>query len=518
MKKLLLLLLLIATSCTSKPDQLTKNTLNLNMRDDPTSLDPRRAQTVRDITLMRQLYEGLMRLSLDGKIEPALAESYEISDDLLTYTFVLKEARWNNGDPITAHDFTYSWMQLLNSDFIANYAYMLDPIKNGRLARLKKCNPETIGIMARDDKTLVVQLENPTPYFLELTSLPIYFPIHSRNVAKGGSDVISCGPFTLASWDMGSEMKLKKSETYWDKEHVYLDGITLTFIEDNNTESYLFDKGKLDWLGQPLSANIATEQIAKLKDEKRLSSYSIDGTFWLKVNTQKEPFNHKEMRRAFAMATNRQEIITHILQGNQAIATSPLPPSLQLQSTPYFKDGDRKAAAALFEAVLKEQTWTREMMPPITLSYHPSERNQKIVQLLQQQWQQTFGISIELQACEYKIHRSKTKAGDYQLATGEWIADFHDPLAFLELFALKEGMNDTRWSNPTYAALLKKSLHETDLLKRQTILHNAEKIVVENFPIIPLYHYSFDYVCQPHVQDVVLSPLGTTDFKSAKLR
>ncbi len=488
------------------------------MKEDPVSLDPRVVQTIRDLTLMRQLYEGLMRPAMDGTMHHALAERHEISSDRLTYTFYLREAFWNNGDPITAHDFVYSWSQVLDPSFASVYAYILYPIKNARLARAGKCSLDALGIMARDDRTLVVQLEKATPYFLDLMAFPTYFPINAAHDAKGGKQFISSGPFTLSSWRETFEMSLVKNPTYWDKEHVYLDGINLTFIDDNNTESYLFDKGKLDWLGQPISNNISTELIAKLKKEGKLNSYNIDGTFWLKMNVEKEPFNSEQVRKAFALAANREEIIHHILQGNQTIATGPIPPSMRLTQTPYFQDGASRQAKALFQQALVDNGWTLETFPLITFSYPPTERNTKIVQLLQQQWQEAFGVPIELEAIENQLYRAKTSMGNYQIGIGEWIADFHDPLAFLELFKECEGINDTRWHNNTYSTLIESSLIMTDEIERLKTLGEAEKILVDAMPIIPLYHYAFDYLCNKQISGVVLSPLGTTDFKSAKIQ
>lgn len=488
------------------------------MKEDPASLDPRMVSSVRDLTLMRQLYEGLMRPGLDGKIHYALAQSHEVSNDLLTYTFHLRDAFWNNGDPITAHDFVYSWSQVVDPNFASIYSYMLYPIKNARLIRLGKASLETLGIMARDDRTLVVQLERPTPYFLELMAFPTYFPIHARHHAKGGTDFIGSGPFALQNWKPTFEMTLIKNPTYWDNERVYLDGIQLTFLDDNNTESYLFEKGKLDWLGQPISNNIATELIAKLKQEGKLHSYPIDGTFWIKMNIKQEPFNSPLVRKAFALAANRHQIIEHILQGNQSIATGPVPPSMQLTPTPYFQDGDLTKAKSLFKQALLENGWTLETFPAITFTFPPTERNSKIAQLLQQQWQEAFSIPIELETMENQLYRTQTRLGNYQIGTGEWIADFHDPLAFLELFKDCDGVNDTRWQNSSYTQLLEASLTETNEPARLQLLSQAEKLLVDEMPIIPLYHYAFDYICNTKVKDVILSPLGTTDFKSAKLR
>ncbi len=479
------------------------------MKSDPVSLDPRVVQSVRDLTLMRQLYDGLMRPTAED-VANALAESVSISNDQLTYTFRLREAYWTDGERVTASDFANSWLQVLDPSFATNYAYMLYPIKNAKAAREGRCSLSAVAIATPDDQTLVVKLEKPTPYFLELTAFPTFFPVHGE---------FTNGPFQIDSWEFCSEMQLVKNPTYWDAEHVYLDGISLTFIDDNTTESYLFSKGELDWLGQPISNNIATELIPQFKSEGTLASYSIDGTFWFKVNVAKEPFNDPKIRKAFAYAIDRSAIIEHILGGNQSVATGPVPLSMHLHDAPYFTDGDQAYAAKLFEEALSDNMWTRDMFPPVTLTYVATERTAKIAQLVQQQWHETLGIPVELEALENHVYRSQAKLGNYQIGTGEWIADFHDPLAFLELFkSTDNGMNDTNWQSREFARLIERSSMEADPLMRQKLLLQAETLLMEAMPIIPLYHYAFDYVKRENVKDVVLSPLGTTDFKSAKVR
>lgn len=500
----LFLLLLVFASCGHTPEK-TVQTLRLNLADDPASFDPRIARSLKDLTLVKQLYEGLMRLDSDGNPQPAIAEKVDLSDDLLTYTFHLRNAEWTNGKPVTAYDFEYAWKTVLDPTFATDYAHMLYPIKNAKARREGKCDAEDLGIRVEDEKTLIIQLEAPTPYFLELTAFPTYFPI---------LDEAYNGPFKLQKWSPQSELQLVKNPSYWDQKNVRLNALVFSIITDNNTERHLFEKNKLDWLGQPISHNISTESVNKIKERK---SYNVAGTFWFKFNTEKTPFNLPEVRRAFAYAINRKEIIEHILQGNQIPATGPLPPSMQLQTEPYFIDGDIKLAQQLFEEALTQGGWTRKTFPKIILNYPPSERNTKIVQLVQQQWREALGIEVKLVAVENQLYRRNVLQGLYQVGTGDWIADFNDPLAFLELFKFRNqdgnGMNDTGWYHALFSRLLDQSLVECDPVQRKKLLQQAEKILVDEMPIAPIYHYAFDYVRKDYVKNVILSPLGTADFK-----
>jgi len=502
--------------------------LHLNLSQDPVSLDPRVVRDLKDLTLVKQLFEGLMRLDAEGKPQPALAEKIEVSHDLQTYTFYLREAYWSNGDPVTAYDFAYAWSKVLDSSFASDYAHMLYPIKNAQAAREGTGRIEDIGVTVLNEKILVVELKDPTPYFLELTAFPTFFPVNKhvdlkqKNWTQSPGTFFVCnGPFCLKQWRPEAGISLQKNSLYWDKEAVHLDGIDFCVISDNNTESYLFEKNELDWLGQPISHNIAAEILVKMKEKGEAYSYPVAGTLWFKFNVDKEPFVSKNMRKAFSYAINRQEIVTHVLQGNQTLATGPLPPSMAVSETPYFKDGDIEEARKFFALALEEKQWTSEDVPKIVLNYASSERNAKIAQLVQQQLKKALGLEVELEVQEKQLCRRRVRQGLFQVSIGDWVADFHDPLAFLELFKYRNdaingnGMNDTGWQDESFIALLDQSLVECDSHKRKELLREAEGILVEEMPIAPVYHYAFDYVKKSYVKDVFLSPLGLADFKTA---
>lgn len=528
----LILLLAIGASCRKQPTQFhSEQVLRLNLSDDPVSLDPRSVRSLKDLTVVKQLFEGLTRLDAQGVPRPALATHVTISDDLLTYTFYLRDTCWSNGDPVSAQDFYDAWIAVLDSSFACDYSYMLYPIKNAQKLRQGLCSPQDLGVCATDDKTLVVELQAPTPYFLELTAFPTFFPVHRHiataipNWAVPPCEHFICnGPFCLERWLTQTEVCLKKNPIYWDSQNVMLDRVTFSVIADSNTESQLFETDELDWLGQPISNNISPELLERMKQEGQLASYGIAGTLWFKFNIAKQPFDNLNLRKAFGYAINREEIITHVLQGNQTCATGPLPPCMAVSAEPYFADGDTLRAQNHFEQGLTEKGWTHATFPRVILNYTPSERTTKIVQLVQQQWHKTLGVKVELQALERQVYEQCTKRGLYQIGVGQWIADFNDPLAFLEIFkstidsATSTGLNDTGWQDETYSALLEASLNERDPQVRHDLLLKAETILMSAMPIAPLYHYAFDYAKKNYVQDVVLSPLGIADFKTAHVK
>lgn len=519
------------SGCLKKntPPPVASQTLHLNLSDDPTSLDPRRVRSLRDLTLVKQLFDGLMRLDATGNPQPALASTVIISEDKLTYMFKLRSAFWTNGRPVIASDFVSAWTKALDPAFASDYAHMFYPIKNAKAFRDGKCPMSEVGIKAPDPKTLIVTLEHPTPYFLELTAFPTLFPVDAatdsldKNWSRPpGHCFVSNGPFHIKKWSPQSELILEKNPTYWEANAVHLNGLAFTIITDSTTEGHLFEKGQLDWLGQPVSNNISPELLEKMKEQGKVLSYPVAGTFWFKFNTTQPPFNNALIRKAFSLAIKRNEIIAHLLQGGQQIATGILPPCIALQETPYFSDGDLEAAKYAFEKGMEQEGWTLQTFPAVALTFPPTERNKKIVELVQEQWQKAFGLPISLESAERHYYGRLLAEGKFQIGTGDWIADFNDPMAFLEIFKYRKdeasgsGMNDTGWHDDRYTMYLDQALTQTDIKQRKALLHAAETILIESMPVAPVYHYSFDYAKQEGLEDVVLLPLGIADFKYAK--
>ncbi len=509
---------LCCVSCQSKKTRTTHSILHINMCSGPSSLDPRQARLVRDLTLMRQLYEGLFRITNNG-VEPALATHYTLSEDGCHYTFFLREAYWSNGNPITADDFVHSWTQTLSPDFPSAYSYLLYPIRNGHAVKLGQCSVAELGVRAVDAHTLEVELEQPLPYFLELTAFPTWFPVHPL-VDQSQTPIVS-GPFSLKEWKPEDHLTLSRNTSYWDQSHVYLDEVDVSFIQDVQTEHHLFSQGLLDWLGAPISHDLPPEILARWKEKSVAHSYDVDGTLWFKVNTRATPLQNTSLRKALSAALSRQDFVTYLTGGGQKIATSILPPSLQLHAHTLLQDNAPDVAKRYLNQACQEEGWTIDTLPTITLSYPASERNTKIVQVAQAQWKERLGLHVKLEALERGVFYAKTRAGAYQLGIGEWIADYHDPIAFLELFqgTLEEGsgINDTGWSDPRYRTCIALASQTSSLDERARLLMEAEALVMDRLPVIPLYHYAFDYVSRSHLSGVFLSPLGTMDFKSARI-
>lgn len=519
---LMICCLLALTACRqpAKPISQQTNTLRMSMEVDPQTLDLRLARGLATVTVMHMLYEGLMRAQADGQPAPALAESFTLSPDQKTYTFHLRPSAWSNGDPVTAHDFEETWKSQLDPQFPGPNAYQLYVIKGAKAAKEGKASLDQVGVHAPDDSTLVVELEQPTPYFLHLTSTHFLYPVHASlrqqstdsNHSKSGSSIVTNGPFQLEKWSHQNELTAIPNPHYWDKDQIRLKQIQLVVI-DNPTALQLFENGELDWTGSPLST-LSVDALASLRNKEKLQVTPAAGIYLLRINVEKPPFNHVKMRQAFALALNRGDLVEYVLQGNQVPAFGLIPYSF-IPGQPLFEDENLHLARRLFQEALEEQSLTVDKLPQISISYLSNERAHKIAQVAQQQWKKAFGIDIALQSNEGKVYFDLLKNHTYQLGIGSWFADFHDPISFLEIFKLKDnGTNNTQWENPQFIQLLNDSAM-TQAEERNQLLKQAERTIINEMPIIPLFYSSYNYVKNPALKGVYFSELGYLDFKNA---
>lgn len=519
--------LFLLQACQSQPNSdknsshEPKAVVKIGIAGDPSVLDPRQTRDLESVNFMHMLFEGLMRHHFDGSLIPALAEKVEVSLDQKTYTFYLRDSSWSNGDPLTAEDFVYTWKKVLDPQFPAPNAYQFFDILGAKAAKNGRGSLEDVGIFAIDPSTLVVELENPVPYFLELTAFHAFFPVnskwdkeHPQWMNGPPEDVVSNGPFKISKWAHHNVMIVEKNPKYWDASAVNLDQIILMVLEEN-TALQMFERGSLDWTGSPLLI-IPPDAIETLSRTGKLNFASAAGTHWFRINTEKPPFHHPKMRKAFSYALNRKAIADHILQGKQIPAITIVPPTLLENNPAYFADHDSIHAKELFQQALEEMGIIKDQLPSISFSYSNNERAHKIAQAIQQQLQKTFEIPITLESLEGKLFFEKLSQHNYQIANGSWFADFRDPINFLEVFKYKNNStNNTQWENPEYIALLDQSSMEADPEKRKSILQKAEKLLIDEMPVIPLFYYMFNFVKKDSIKGVYFSDLGYLDFKYA---
>lgn len=496
--------------------------VKINIKDDPKTLDPRKSREIISVTIAKMFFEGLTRVGKNDLPELALARSVEISPDLKKYTFSLRYSEWSNGEPLTANDFVYAWRKVLDPQFLSDNAYQLYIIKNAKGVKEGKLPAEALGIKALDPMTLEIELEKPTSYFLELLAFPICFPVSQKtdeltpNWSESPSTYVCNGPFKLKEWKHQDFIAAEKNSHYWDASHVKLNHLEMVMVAED-TELKMYQKKELDWAGSPISI-LPIDALPELKKSVGLQTRPLLATSFIRVNVEKSLLSNKKLRKAISMAINRKEIVDDVTQGGQIPATGLVPLSLGLQQTPYFEDGNSELARALFEEGLKEEGLSSATTPPISLTYITGERNHRIAQTIQDQLQNNCGIKIGLEPIERKVYLDRLANLDYQLAMGSWVGDYNDPINFLEVFKFKKATtNNTGWENESYVELLDQSSQTMDPDARQKILAESEKLLMEEMPIIPIYHFTMLYMQNEQLKDVLLSSLGNLDFKWAHL-
>lgn len=512
MKRIILcLLLFLLVGCEKKQPPVSQQIVHLSINAEPSTLDPRKARDLDSNVMVRMLFEGLVRTSKNGSFEPALAEKIDISDDGMNYVFHLRDSVWSDGSAVTANDFMYAWTSILDPKFPSDIAYHLYPIKNAKKVKLGDISSSLLGIRAPDSKTLCVSLEQSTPYFLELLTMPPFFPI-SETIAKTNPNwaleadsFVSNGPFKIDHWSHADRVHLLKNDQYWEKDCVSLDAVNVSVVT-SDTGLRMFEENKLDWMGSPLST-LPTDLITALKDVKKNPFLA---TQFCRLNVGSEPLNSPQLRRALALSLDRKAIVDHLLKGGQTVATSLVPKEMGL-SEGYFPEKNIEEARALIRHI--------DSFTPVTISYYNNERNTVIAQTLQQQWQENLGITIQIEAVEPKVFYQRISQKQYQIAIGSWTADFNDPINFLEVFKFKDnGTNNTGWENIEYIDLLNRSALCRNTEERKQILRRAEEILMEEMPIIPIYHFALNYIKRETLTGVYLSPLGHLDLRAASFR
>jgi len=517
-------LFLITPSCQKVGEvspHVKKQSISINFTYSPLSFDPRKSTDPVTTVMNLMLYEGLTRLEPDGKVSLALAKDVTVSKSNTTYLFYLRKAHWSDGTPITAHDFEASWKSLLDPNFPSRSAHLLFSIKNAEEAKRRQCGLDEVGVKALDATTLCVELKKPIPYFLELTSFCAYFPVPFKgrevSIPSQNQKGVFSGPFALKSWANDYELVVQKNPHYWNARGVKLDEIRATIVTDEMTAFRMYEQGQLDWIGgliSPLPLNL----VVSLKNTFKLRQRSIAGTTMSVFNTHAYPFNNLNIRKAFAYAISRKEIVENVSQMFDDVATGLVPHVLK-NGDPglFFPDNAQVLARKYFKLGLKELNIKRESFPPVVYSYFTSELQRNLALFLQETWRQVLGVKVELRCSDLKVHLATLHSRNFQFAQMSWIGQYYDQMNFLERFRTKGGFrNYSGWEDLHYDQLIERSFYEKHE-ERNVLLNRAERYMIDNMPIIPLYHYHLIYMENPSLKDVIISPLGDIQFYKAFL-
>lgn len=505
-----------------------KQVLNLNLIQEPPTLDPQKATDVVSIDILTEVLDGLTRYDKDGKIKPGsgLAKSWDISNDGLTYTFHLRDAKWSDGNPITAQDFEYAWKRALDPNTASQYAYQLFYIKGAEEYNSGKGSADLVAVKALDDKTLQVTLKAPTPQFLGLTSFVTYLPLEKSIYEKYGDKVgtdpdklVYSGPFVISQWNHEQSITLKKNKDYWDSSSVKLQTVNFSMIKDNNTLVQNYDNNTLD------SIFVPGDYIDKYKNSSEYSDKALATNWYVQFNTKSPVFKNADIRKAFTLAIDRKTFVEQVTKDGSIPAEAVVPPGVpgyngdfrKEAGETYFKDNDVAQAKELLKKGMSELGISK--LPTITLLGDDTDNAKKYDQALQQMWKQNLGVNVQIQNVAFKVRLDMMYKGNYDMVFAGWGADYNDPLTFLDMWETNNGNNSAFYSNPEYDKLIDEAKVNGDLKSRNDQLIQAEKILMNDMPIGPVYFQARPFVVKPYVKDLYFPTFGSDwEFKWAYIQ
>ena len=508
------------TGCGPKEDTVTRQAkagiLVINNAAEPSSLDPQEITGLLESRIAYSLFEGLVNYDpVDLHAIPGVAESWMMSDDGRVWTFKLRpNARWSNGDPVQASDFIFSYKRILSPSFGAEYASMLHGVRGAKefnTGTLKDFS--AVGFKAPDAHTLVVELNHPIPYFLQLICHHSWLPIHPPTILKYGTidqmhtpwtrpgALVGNGAFTLQSWEVARQIVVKKNPQYWDAANIHLNGVEFHAITDLFAEERAFRGGELH-----ITGTVPPYKVVQLLGQKsptlRIDPYLSVSFIRINTNVKNNPDVQRALadtrvRRALGMVIDRQKIAEKVLRAGESPARHLTPPG----TGGFIAEARWSEDVAIAQRLLAEAGYPGgKGFPKIEYLLNASEGSQLAAQAYQEMWRKTLGIEVELRSLDWKVYLSALHKGDYQLARSAWSGDYNDPNTFLEMFISGNELNQTNWSDPEFDRLIAAAAAEIKPNVRLQLFEKAEQRLIEGAPIIPIVFNKNKFLIRPEVQ------------------
>ncbi len=474
---------------------------------EPQSLDPHRAEGVPSSNILRDLFEGLVAEAPDGELIPGAAESWEISEDGLSYTFTMRpDGRWSNGDPVTARDFEYGLRRSVDPETLSRYSSVLAPIRNARAVIAGDLPPEELGVEAVDERTLVIRLEAPTPYLLGLLTHSTCYAVHRGVVESHGADWsreethVGNGAYALQAWVMQSHIHLRRNPHYWDDARTTVNEVYYYAIENQDAELKRYRAGELD-----ITSTIPQKQLRwiqqNLGEELRITPYL--GTYYFGYNVTRPPFaGNRALRKAMSLAVDR-DIITGVVSGaGEPVAYSWVPPVRgYVQQVPEEAGWTQPQREAEARRLYAEAGYSPDNPLEVEILYNTSDNHKRIAIALASMWKEVLGVEVTLANQEWKVYlETRKRKEDTQIYRAGWIGDYEDAYTFAQLLESTNEQNDFGYDNPRYDALLAAASAEPDVQRRAEYLQQAERLLLDDQPLLPLYFYVTKRLVKPWVR------------------
>lgn len=481
-------------------------TLHVHNGGDPTSLDPHKVSGDWENRIVGDIFEGLLTEDAGAQAIPGMAESWTVSEDGLVYTFKLREAAWTDGTPVTAGDFVFALQRLVDPKTAATYAYLQFPIKNAEAINAGSISDlGQLGVRAIDDRTVKITLENPAPFFLTALTHYTAYPVPKHVVEAKGDDwvkidnIVVNGPYKPVEWVPGSHVKIVKNESWYDPASLNIDEVVYYKLEDQAAALKRYRAGEFDIL-----TGFPKDQYEWIKENLPGQAHvaPFAGLYYYVINNTEPPFDDVRVRTALSMAINREVIGPQILGTGELPAYSWVPPGMaNYAAEPAYlswKDLDYGAKVAKARELLGEAGYGADKPLKLQLRYNTNDNHKRIAVAVSAMWK-AIGVEVELFNTETKVHYAELKEGKLQVARAGWLADYNDPVNFLEL--LKGGVpnNYGRFDNSEFNRLLDDAANEKDLKKRAELLKAAERIAMDESAAMPIYYYLSENVVSPKV-------------------
>ncbi|MGB1140022.1 MAG: peptide ABC transporter substrate-binding protein [Halioglobus sp.] len=494
---------------------------------EPQGLDPHVVTGLPEHHIVSALFEGLATKNpYTLEPEPGVAERWDISDDGRVYTFHINpQARWSNGDPMTAHDYVWSWQRALNPAMGNQYAYMLYPVVNAKeFATGKLDDFGQVGVQALDDLTLQVTLTAATPYFLQLMDHYSTYAVHRPTIEAFGKatdrytqwtrpgNIVGNGPFVLDEWLLNRRVTVKKSDTYWDRDNVKLEGVVFYPIENASSEERMFRVGQLHVTG---TVPIDKVPVYRAMEDTPYVNAPYLGTYYYLLNINEAPLTDIRVRKALAMTVDREQLARTVMHNVVVPAYAITPPGTLGYQPPKLFDHDIEQARQL---MVDAGFPNGEGWPGLELLYNTSEGHRKIAVALQQMWKDALNIDVTLTNQEWKVYLDSVDQMDFQMARRGWVGDYVDANNFLDMFLCGGGNNNTGFCEPEYDdMILQQAPNATTREERYAIFHAAETMLMEQMPIIPIYIYTSSKLKQPSVKGMPSNLMNHMNLKYVSL-
>lgn len=460
------------------------------------NLDPARVNSRADFQLINTLLEGLIRLKPDGTFEMAVAKDYEILNEGKTYTFHLRDARWSNGKEVNAQDFEYAWNRVLKKDISSPYLYLFDDVAS---------------INVRDKKTLVVELNEPNAGFIYRMTHPAFFPLPKDSLDKEGDELFNInkmlgnGPFRVTAID-DEKYELIKNKNYWDEKNVRLEKMTW-FIKDPNNAWEMYKNNDLDVI-----TDFSQDVVDKNLNKEWMKAGPVLANYYYIFNVTKGVLEDKRVRKALSISLDRNNLVKNILQGGQNAAKGIIPEGMPLGERE-LKGGQVEEAREL----LSNAGYTGEKeISSLVISILNKEGNEYVAKAVTEQWEKDLSINIDVKAVEWDEMKELLEKRNFDIALFGWATDFPDPIVFLKHFTSFSGSNYSGWRNVEFDKHIKSGKKASSVDEYMEEMAKAERILLDDMPIIPLYDYTRLYGTKTYVQGIFISPVkGVIEFKWA---